>query len=148
LSNRSVTVAIMKLKTLTEKVKGLPPKIQKTIGNRALRVGAKIIAREAKNLAPVGETGALSRGIKVRAVTSLGKGFRGRVGVVVTLTNKTQGTDTFYAPFLEFGTKLENGLYRIKPRRFLKKAARNKAKEAQAASIAVLESEIHKHFSK
>lgn len=62
---------------LVRDFEALPGKIQKKIGRKVLRAGAKIVADKAKILAPV-DTGALRRSIKVRAM----KRSRTRIGYI------------------------------------------------------------------
>lgn len=90
----------------------LPAKLEANIMRGALRAGTKVLATEAKRLAPVGppstenqrfyggRTGLLRDSIRIKT-----KMRRGRVTASVTAGGKTKdGGDPYYARFVEYGT--------------------------------------------
>ena len=111
---------------LQKLLNALPGKVQKKIMRQALREAAKVVAVEARALAPVGaeDGGTLRASIKVRAA----KGKRGTIGAeVVTGEGFFQGK-TFYGAFVELGTR------RMKAKPFLRPAA----DAARSRAIAVV----------
>lgn len=82
----------------------LPAKVRNKILRPALRDGAKVIAAEARLLAPV-KSGNLRKNIKVRANKRARK--QGRVGFIATVGKfgLFKGTE-FYAAFVEFGHRI------------------------------------------
>lgn len=79
---------------LQKALSDLPAKLEANILRGAARAGANVIAKKAKELAPV-RTGKLKNSIKV--------GTRLRKGLV-TATVRAGSNKTFYARFVEFGT--------------------------------------------
>ncbi len=75
----------------------LEKKVRNKIVRRALRAGAKVLAAEIRKRAPVGETGDLRRGVKVRS----GKGRRGTITILVEVSTPEGNVHT---GFVEFGT--------------------------------------------
>ncbi len=73
----------------------LPAKIELNIVRGALRAGAKVIEAEAKQLCPVGATGALRDSIHVSMRTKRG---------VVQATIRAGGGKVYYAHMVEHGT--------------------------------------------
>jgi len=88
------------VRKLNKKLKQLESKLEKKIIRQALRAGAKVVAKEAKQLAPV-DTGELKSKIKVWAL----KRSRKKIGVLVGTSAKEYTGDQFYAAFIEYGTK-------------------------------------------
>ena len=78
-------------------------KVQKKITRKATREGAKLVLERAKALAPWRE-GTLEQSLKVRAKK---RSRRGGIGhsVLASKDNSLFVGDTFYAGFLEYGTK-------------------------------------------
>lgn len=79
---------------LQKMLSDLPAKIEGRIFRGALRAGAKVIERKAKELAPV-RTGKLRDSIKVST-----RSRRGRISASIRAGNKK----SFYAQWVEFGT--------------------------------------------
>jgi len=125
------------VRKLNKKLKQLESKIEKKIIRQALRAGAKVIAKEAKQLAPV-DTGELKSKIKVWAL----KRSRKKIGVLVGTSAKEYTGDQFYAAFVEYGTKDQPA----KP--FLGPAAEAKGPEAKAAVEKKLAEGIEKETNK
>lgn len=71
---------------------------EKTVLKDALKEGAKVVADEAKTLAPV-KSGQLQRAIRVRA----GRSRRGVMSVLASVGKKWFSGETFYGAFQEFG---------------------------------------------
>lgn len=82
----------------------LDTKLRNKILRPALRDGAKVIAAEARLLAPV-KSGNLKKNIKVRAQKKISK--KGRIGFVATVGKFGffKGNE-FYAGFLEYGHRI------------------------------------------
>ena len=95
------------LRKLESNLRLLTVKAQKKVWRPALRAGAKIQQRRAKQLAPH-ETGALEAAIKVRA----GKRSRSKIGKGTVSAMATLGAkelfkgDSFYGAFVELGHKV------------------------------------------
>lgn len=105
-------------KQLNKKLERLKKTKIKSIINKSSRKGNKLIQAEAKRLAPKGKTGLLRRSIKVRALPR----SRRIVGTQTTLAFK--GNEAFYGSFVDLGTK------RTKPRNFMKQAVDSKGQKA------------------
>ena len=89
-------IEIKGLAELKKQLEGLPAKIEKNVTRGALRAGAKIMQKRAKDLCPVGKTGALKNSIKIK--TRVNK--RGWIEVsVVAGDNKA-----YYVHMVEGGT--------------------------------------------
>lgn len=117
-------------KELINKLYKLEAKIGKKIGRKALRAGAKIIAKEVKASAPVAEKGLIPPAVKVKA----GKRSRRKIQVNAQIGDKDWTGSTFYAAFVEFGTS------KMPPLHFTEKAAERKRAQAQEA----IENELRK----
>lgn len=88
------------------KLGDLPKTLEKKIVRKALRVGGKIILKEARRLAPKGPTGKLKKTIKLKSV----KRSRKRIGVYIRTGTRSElgikKKDKGYYPFsVEFGTQ-------------------------------------------
>ena len=125
------------VRKLNRKLKQLESKIEKKLVRQALRAGAKVVAEEAKQLAPV-DTGELKSKIKVWAL----KRSRKRIGVLVGTSAKEYTGDQFYAAFVEYGTKDQPA----KP--FLGPAAEAKGPEAAAVVEKTLAEGIEREIDK
>lgn len=134
--------SVVKVEGLPELIKALG-QFEKKVFNKGLKLafreGSKVIQKSIKAVAPVGKTKRLSKSFKVRAM----KRKKNRSGVSVQII--TKGTDAFYAPMIELGTKDriqkrlgEKYIYKfvgkIKPRHFIKKGY-DLAKEAAGARM-------------
>lgn len=99
---------------LDEALKNLAPKLQMNVMRAALHAGARVIATEAKRLAPVGPpspegaklyggyAGALRDSVRVS--TKIDKG--GKILSSVKVGGKSRkGADVFYAHMVEFGAR-------------------------------------------
>jgi len=125
------------VRKLNKKLKQLESKIEKKIVRQALRAGARVVAKEAKQLAPV-DTGELKSKIKVWAL----KRSRKKIGVLVGTSAKEYTGDQFYAAFIEYGTKDQPA----KP--FLGPAAEAKGPEAAAVVEKTLAEGIEREIAK
>jgi HK97 gp10 family phage protein len=91
-----VDVQVRGLEELKRELNKLSVAIGDRLINNAARAGARVVARQAKANAPVGETGALKKSLRVRRRSADDR----RRGEVVAYA----GTPLFYAKFQEFGT--------------------------------------------
>lgn len=105
----------------------LESKIQKKVVRQALRAGAKIIHREAKQEAPE-LTGRTKRAVRVRAARRSRKFF----GVNVQVGKQDFTGETFYAAFVELGTQ------HIQAMHWMKQAFERKKNEAKEAVLRTL----------
>jgi HK97 gp10 family phage protein len=127
------------------------PKIQRNIMRSALRAGAKVIAAEAKSIAPRGATGSLQKSISVSTRAAGGK-----------ITANARATDPV-AHLVEYGTKAHlirarNGFLTIggygfgkvvehpgaKPRPFMRPALDARAQDAVVAAGEQLKARLTK----
>lgn len=90
-----MTTRVKGLAELQRMLDTLPPKIERNIMRGAMRAGAAVIMRHAKAAVPV-DAGLLRESLRVSA--------RARGGQV-TATVIAGGPSTFYARFVEYGTK-------------------------------------------
>jgi len=99
-------VQLRGLQELHRALDTLPDKIQQNVLRGAMRAGAKVMAQQAKAMAPRGRSGRLGRSIRYSSQfdrkaqrmvgrASSGKGSKGRAN----------SASAFYARFVEFGTK-------------------------------------------
>lgn len=99
-------VQVRGLQELYRALQTLPDKIQQNVLRGAMRAGAKVMAQQAKVMAPRGHSGRLVRSVRYSAQfdrrarrmigrASSGKGSRGR----------PNSASAFYARFVEFGTR-------------------------------------------
>ena len=91
-------------KELERNLKRLPLTLERRVAKSAVRAGAAVIAKEAKQRAPV-DTGVLKRSIKVVARS---RRFGDAVASVVTRAGKrwqSKNMDAWYAGLVEFGTR-------------------------------------------
>jgi len=123
------------VEALIAKLQTLKKTKSKAALRKGARAGAKIIATAAKRLAPR-RTGNLARGIKVKAL----KRSRVWTGVAIELKAKDIGKDidTFYAPFVELGTKKMEAVH------FLERAAKQNENAAMSTALNVIKQEIEK----
>lgn len=110
---------------LDRKLKALPTKVANGIKRKAARRAAKPVLEAARANMPV-RTGALKKSLRIRSYKSRKKGI---VGVRVVTSSKWFKGKTFYAAFLEFGTRYQPA------RRPLKRAAQATAGMAQRILI-------------
>lgn len=92
------TVKLEGARELQAKLQELDKKVAKKVTRQALREGAKIVAAEAKTLAPV-RSGNTRKAIKVRA----GRSKKDYISVLVSVGSKWFTGKEFYAAFVEFG---------------------------------------------
>ena len=105
----------------------LPGKLDETAHQDAMRAAARVVAAEAKRLAPVGKTGNLRDSIRVRSSPKKHKPG----ALVIASGSKKAGTKGYHAKLVEYGT------VKTKARPFLEPAARTTAaKQVQAAAKA------------
>ncbi len=104
---------------------------------KAMRAGAKVILPAARANAPVGASGAVRRGIRVRAA----KRSRRYIGITVTLGKGFFQGDEFYGAFQEFGWKTgkrkSSNRRQVPGKHFLQRAAEQKGKAAGDVVIAI-----------
>jgi HK97 gp10 family phage protein len=107
------------LDELRKKLAELPTTIEKKILREELRGATKEIASEVKPLVPVGETGFLSRSIKVRSA----KRKKGRIAFLAQIGEGAFKGESFYGSFVELGTTdqpaqhfMERGAEKVLPR--------------------------------
>ncbi len=95
------------LEEVARRMRNLPKKLRRKVLNRALRSGATIVRREARRLAPVGESGLLRRSIATRTVpkSRLRVAAQVKVGVKLGRRGRRNQGDAYYWRFPEFGTK-------------------------------------------
>lgn len=98
--------------------------VHNKVVRKAVRQAAKPVLKEARRLVPV-KTGALRKSLKIKSAKRSRK--RTSIGVEVVTGKQFFTGDTYYGGMIEFGTKY------IKPRSFLRDAA--KAKENEAVSV-------------
>jgi HK97 gp10 family phage protein len=139
------------VKTLDE----FPDKLRNKGLRKGFRASGRLIVNATKKLVPV-KTGAMQRGIKLLSA----KRRKYRIGFNVTLGSKTQGGDSWYAPFIEFGTKTHSGKrshkknantagkQRIVPREFMKQASKQNRLKAIEVFKEVTAKEIVRLLSK
>ena len=123
---REIDLSIFGNEVLIRKLRGLESKAQKAILRKGLREAAKMIAAEARTRAPY-DTGALRKGIKVRAAKSkkyigmiVRTGTRAEMGIPETASH-------YYPALLELGTS------RLPARPYLRPALDEKRTRALAA---------------
>jgi len=109
---RSKPVAVYGGDEIRKLLTGLPLNVAKKALRTGIRNGAKIIAEEAKRLAPV-DTGRVRDSIKVRAATKLRR--KTAVGVRIIAGDGWFTGEAFYGYFWEYGffkqpvIRMENG---------------------------------------
>lgn len=122
-------------KEIDRRLKALSEADQKKGIRKGLRVGAKIVAAEARARAPRGATGDLVAAIKVRSM----KRSRKAVGVNAIIGKGWFRGPTFYAAFLEFGAPghkyFGKGVAPLAPRKFLSGAWESKKGEARSKTL-------------
>lgn len=116
----------------------LDNRVQKRISLKALRAGAKIIAKQAKDNVPV-NTGNLRKSIGTFAAKR--KAFFKEV-LIGTRSGKKRKNDGFYGRFVELGTSKK------RPQPFLRPAVKDKSGEAIKKLGEVLADEIVKEYRK
>lgn len=103
----------------------LGPKIEKKLAKGAIRAGASIIAKEAKQLAPV-RTGTLKKSIQVVARSRRVGDAVVSVAVRKGKRYRSRGMDAWYAHLVEFGAKARG----LRAQPFLRPALDAKKTEA------------------
>lgn len=134
---RGKAVVVTGVGRLDRQLRALEPAIGKKATRKALRAAAKVVQKEAQRIAPK-KTGALSRSIKVRARKVRRRRDKGTIGMKATVGKGWFKGDTFYAAFLEFGTKN----MRFHP--FMRPALYDKADAAKAVFRGILKQELRK----
>jgi len=124
------------IKETQKALRDLENKVRNKIVRTGLRSGAKPLASETKHLAPVGETGDLQKGIKVRSA----KRKRNSQGMVIRLNSE----DVHYGGHQEFGTHNLDGTWRIEPRGFQRQAYETKGETAKDIALKTYRDEIEK----
>lgn len=107
-----------------KKLSQLEPKLQKKLANKGMRKAMKVIQQEVKNNVPV-LSGLTKKAVKVRAMKRSRKGY----GIEVRIGEGDYKGETFYASFIEYGTKY------IKPRGFMKSAFEQSGEKAKQIAI-------------
>jgi HK97 gp10 family phage protein len=98
----SLRLRLFGVKELDRALKGLEPKVRRKVISRAIRTALKVVKAAVEAAAPVGESGNLRRSVVVRAV----KGRkRGVIALEVRIGEGNFKGKTYYAAFIEFGTK-------------------------------------------
>lgn len=110
---------------LDRKLKALGPKVANGIKRKAARRAAKPVLQAARANMPA-KSGMLKKSLRVRGYKSRKKDI---VGVRVATSAKWFKGDTFYAAFVEFGTRYQA------PKHPLKRAAQATASMAQRILI-------------
>lgn len=134
---RGSAVVVTGVGRLDRQLRALEPAIGKKATRKALRAAAKVVQKEAQRVAPK-KTGALARSIKVRARKARRRRDKGTLAYKATVGKGWFKGDTFYAAFLEFGTKK----MRFHP--FLRPALYDKADDAKKVFRGILQVEIRK----
>lgn len=127
----------------------LPGKMAENVVRASLREGGKVIANEARQNCPVGDTGALRKSIDVGSGEIDRSAAKIRVPVRAGGKHKKTGADAYYAPWVEYGVaahgvkkgaKRRRGKYQdgklhpgMNPKPFMRPALDSKAHEAVAA---------------
>ena len=86
-------------------LRDLPANLEKSGARKATRSAAKVVLDDAIALAPE-DTGALVQSLKVRA-RKRSRRNRGTVGHSVVTSEQTLKNETYYAAFVELGTKFK-----------------------------------------
>jgi len=110
----SFNFEIQGAKELERALKQLGPKIEKSVAKSAVRAGANVIAKEARLRVPQ-ESGTLKRSIRVVARS---RRTGDAVASVVTRSGKrwnAKRMNAWYAPLVEFGTKLRPATPFLRP---------------------------------
>lgn len=110
----------------------LGSKVAGRLGENAVRAGARVVAKRAKQIAPVGETGELKRSIRAFQDTERRAGER----------TAYAGTRLFYGRFLEFGTRF------IPARSFLRAALDESGQEVNTKMAENLSRGIERETAK
>ena len=116
---------------INKALKKMPVQLAKKVVTSSLREGAKIIQKEARNLAPL-KTGRLRRAIKVKSSKIHNKPRLGRFGVYIKINPGKKRDDrqgAYYGRFVDGGTK------RMRPRMFMSRSYDTKTKQAVAFFI-------------
>lgn len=127
--NKGVRITVTGVKEIDRALDGLGDKLRKKVLNKLLRSAAKPINKQAKALAPVGETGMLKKHIKTRKK----KGAkRGDFALEVrTGTREEMGipkdAPAYYPAVQEYGSEKKN----IPAKRYMRTAYETKQGEAR-----------------
>lgn len=155
---KKITILLIGNSELKQKLAGLTDKESKAVIRGAARESLKPIQRMAQDLAPR-KTGRLRRSIRIRSLTR----SRKRIGARITMSKKdTQYTGrTFYGAFQEFGWRPGKRLSRssakegaidqrprVKPREFLRRAAKSSAQTAVNLFNSIVSKHIQRVMSK
>lgn len=127
-----ISLSLVGDKKLQKLLDTLPAKFSKKAIRKGTREGTKIVTKAAKSNAPKGETGALRKGIKTKAM----KAKRGYIGTTTQLSDKN--FRTFYGPMTEYGTQFQ------KAQGFLKKASEDKGEQATQKAAEIMKAELIK----
>lgn len=104
-NNRSVYFVVQGMTTLEKDLNSFEPKLRKKALSAATRESAKVVLEHAKRLAPIDE-GDLKKSLKVRSMAKTTRKAREKkVGHSVQVGKGWFKGDSFYAAFVEFGTR-------------------------------------------
>lgn len=99
----AIDISILGVPELQKKLAALPWALQRKIMRKALRLAGKPVLATAKAMVPV-DTGALKKGLKLRAIK---RNSRGIIGVRVTTPSREalglEKDEAYYPAVLEFG---------------------------------------------
>lgn len=131
-------VTITGMEALVARLKALPLKVQRRVVRPAMREAGKVVLEAARNTVPIGETGRLSRSLKVRAKKRTRKGT---IGVNVTAGASLFSGPAYYGGFVEFGTRKMVG------RHFMQEAFQRSAASSNAAACDKIAAGIEREAS-
>ena len=140
------------LTRLANGVKRLGQLPQKCV-TKAARKGGNVVLREVRQTAPV-DTGALKRGIKLKAERNRKKGkkvfqitFTADMNAVFQKKNALGKVTGYYPASMEYGYFARNGNY-IPGYHFMRRAAESKEAEMNGVTIQTLADELDKEWNK
>lgn len=105
---------------------GISKHMKKTVLNKAMATGTKLVQQEMKNAAPV-RTGRLKKAIKIRVSKLNTKKGRGEYGWYIKIYQGKKRSDTrgaWYGIFVDGGTKYQRA------QAFMSRSYRNRARQA------------------
>jgi HK97 gp10 family phage protein len=133
-------------KAISRALKELGPTIGKKPIRKGARAGAKVMAVEVTNRAPVGKTKQLRKQVKVRTL----KVKRGNILIGATTGGKSLNEgDGFYGQFAEYGRR-PGGWHKgsLKPRPFIVPAFESVKVRANQVAVDVITTETNKEIRK
>lgn len=134
MARKGLTYRVEGIKEIQRAYRELPGRVAKKVVRQAVRAGIKVVAAEARALAP-DASGFLKSRIKVRA--SL-KRRRGMVAFEIRIGDKDFTGKSYYGAMVEFGTKKQEGQH------FLERALENKKAEASSLMISMIRDGIER----